>query len=585
MNVRRFYKLSGAAAAATLALCGAADAFDYSVEFDGAPNGLRQKLAGVSALSAERREIATTAALRRTAKNDLGALKTALQAAGYYAGEARFSIEMADGADHAKVVYHIDTGPLFHITDYVISYTDEDGADRPSSLAEADVKADGAADGAALQKLQQSFLSALWNKGFPGARIVSRRAEADLAKGEARAVFVFESGPHATFGDLRIDGAEATAKVYLEKLKTWTPGEPFERAKLVAYRDKLASTGIFTSVDVSPGAPGPDGSAPVLVTVKERKRRTIGAGVSYSTSEGPGGRIFFDYRNAFHRGETVRVEMAGSQIEQSLSFNFNKPLPDFPGTGYSTLAFSNETTDAYDARTITLGAGLSRKWLDNRLETRGGLAFETSKVRTDVKEERTYFLSAPLSATWSTENSLLNPTKGERAVLSVTPYTGSGNFTIAELNARSRVTFGGEDRFTLAYRGRLGSVFGSSLNDLPSNKRFYAGGGASVRGYAYQEAGPLDADGVPTGGRSVIEGAVEARAIVVKDIQLAAFVDAGSIAAQSIPDFGGNFFVGVGGGVRYLSPVGPIRVDVGLPLDKRVTDRNFQIYVSLGQAF
>lgn len=585
MNVGRFLSLSSALIVAAIVLCGAAQAFDYSVEFKGAPNGLKDKLAGVSALAGGRREIATLAALRRSARNDLEALKTALQAAGYYAGEASFTVDVESEPEKPKVIFQFDMGPLFRITDYVIAYADEDGADRPMSLAEAGVKADGAADGAALQAAQQRFLTALWDMGFPAARSLSRRAEADLEKGEARAIFVFESGPHATFGELRIEGAEATAPVYLEKLKTWTPGEPFERSKLVAYRDKLASTGVFTSIDIAPGPPGPDGAAPVLLTLNERKRRTIGAGLSYSTSEGPGGRIFFDYRNLFHRGEAARIEMEGSQIEQSLAFNFNKPLPDFPGAGYATLAFSNETTDAYDARTITLGAGLSRKWLEDRLETRGGLAFETSKVRTADMDERNYFLSAPLSATWSTENSILNPTKGVRTTLFVTPYTGSDSFTIAEMNARSRINFGAEDRFTLAYRGRFGSIVGSSLGALPSNKRFYAGGGASVRGYAYQEAGPLDPDGFPTGGRSVIEGAIEARALILKNIQLATFADTGSVSAQSIPDFGGDFFTGVGGGVRYLTAIGPIRLDVAFPIDKRDTDRNFQIYVSLGQAF
>jgi translocation and assembly module TamA len=146
------------------------------------------------------------------------------------------------------------------------------------------------------------------------------------------------------------------------------------------------------------------------------------------------------------------------------------------------------------------------------------------------------------------------------------------------------VNFGG-DKFTLAARGSLGATFGSSLADLPLNKRFYAGGGGSVRGFSFQEAGPLDADGTPIGGRSLIEAAVEARAKVTTNIQLVGFIDAGSVSAKATPDFSERFFIGVGGGARYLTPIGPIRLDVAFPLDRRETDRSFQIFIALGQPF
>lgn len=587
------------------ALLGAACAFACApalaqapvVEFQGAPNGLRDQLRAVSLLASGKREPATNAALRRMAQHDLEELNRALQSAGYYAGKANFTIEGAgegagEGADEdrRKVVFTIETGPRFTIADYVVAYEDEtEGGDRPRSLGELDVKANGAADGASLQTAQRDFLTALWNKGYPAARMVGRRAEADLSGETARAVFTFESGPRATFGEIRVSGAEITEPDHLRKLKTWDEGELFDRSKLVSYRDRLSETGLFGGIDVSPGPPDETGAAPVLLDVEERKRRTIGAGLSYSTAEGPGGRLFFEYRNLFGRGELARVELEGSEVEQSLKFDLNKPLPAFPGSAYGALAFRNETTDAYDARTVEIGAGLSRKWLDDRLETRAGLAFESSKVRTVQSsiqaEQRTYLISTPLSAIWDTENNLLNPTRGVKASLTVTPYTGSDSFTVSELNARSRVNFGDEDRFTLAFRTRLGSIVGSSLETLPQNKRLYAGGGGSVRGYDFQAAGPLDLDQNPIGGRSVAEGAFEARARVVGNFQVAGFIDAATVNESSFPDFTGDYFVGVGGGLRYMTPVGPIRADIAFPLDKRESDRGFQLYISLGQPF
>lgn len=584
MNGKGALRLLGAALASLSGAASALAADSYDTEIVGAPDGLRDDLARVSTLAAGEREFATNAAIRRIAERDATAMERALQSAGYYAGKASVAIDRSANPDKAMVTFTIEGGARFSVSEYVIVYQDE-AIGRPATLAEADVEANGRSDGAALQEVQAKFLDALWNKGYPAAKMTGRRAEANLDENDARAVFTFETGPRATFGEIEIEGARETAPVFIEKLKTWEEGEQFERAKLVEYRDKLAATGLFGGIEVEPGAPAADGAAPIMLSVEERKRRTIGAGLSYSTSEGPGGRLFFEYRNAFHRGERARIDLQGSEIEQAFKFDFNKPLPGFPGSAFSAFEFSNETTDAFDARTVAVSAGLSRFWLDNHLETRGGVGLETSKVVTATSEDRFYFFSLPLSATWNTEDDLLNPTKGLKTTLSLTPYTGSDSFTISEVNARTRVNFGKDDRFTAAFRGKLGATFGSSLASIPSNKRFYAGGGASVRGYGYQFAGPLDAEDNPIGGRSIIEGALELRARAFGDFQLAGFMDAGSVSDNSFPDFGADLFVGVGGGIRYLTPVGPIRVDVALPLEKRDADRAFQLYISLGQPF
>lgn len=572
-------------AALVCAPLAAAATTGYSVVFEGAPAELSDQLKTIPALVRGERDYPTVTAISVIARRDVRALEDALRAGGYYAGKASARVETDTEGGDPRVVFVIAPGPRFRISDYRIVYEDDREDSRPRSLAEAGIAVNGAADGATLGKLQQQMLQALWENGFPAARIVSRRAEAEIDAGTAIAVFVFESGARARFGDLLVKGDIATATAHLEKLKTWERGEPYERSKLVAYRDRLSKTGLFRTVDVTPGAPDETGLAPVIVSLEERKRRTIGGGLSYSTADGPGGRLFFEYRNLFHRGERSRVELTGSQLEQSLAFNFDKPLPAFPGSAFATFKLQNETTDAFDARTIAVSGGLARKWFDDRFETRGGLALETSKVETDLSEERTYLVSAPVSATWNTEDNLLNPAKGVRATLSVTPYTGNESFTLSELTARTRLTFGPDDRLTAAFRGRLGATFGSSLVDLPSNKRYFSGGGGSVRGYDFQAVGPLDLEGNPIGGRSVIEGAFEARVRIARNIQIAGFADAGAIGSQNLPDFGGDYFVGAGGGVRYLTPIGPIRFDVATPLERRPSDRRFQFYISLGQPF
>lgn len=577
--------------AVTLPASAAHAAENYVVVYDGAPAGLADKLEKMTNLSLERRPYPTAAAIRRVGEEDLAIVRRALSAAGYYGAKAQFRVEGDGGGARLRAVFEIEPGEKFRIVEHVIEFRDAADAERPASYAAAKISVSDRADGATLEANQQRFLSALWAGGYPAARIVARRAEARLVDGTASAIYVFESGPRAVFDGVDIEGAARTDADFLAKLKTWEDGALFDREKLVAYRDRLADTGLFSTIEVAPGAVEDGGVAPVRVAVTERKRRTIGAGVSYSTSEGPGGRLFLEYRNLFHRGERARAEIKGTEVSQSITLDAAKPLPGFPGSAFANFAFINETTDAFDARSIEISGGLAKNWLDDRLETRAGLALETSKVEpalsptAAIREERNYFVSAPLSATWDTEDDPLALKRGARASIFATPYFGSDQFTRLEAVARSRVNFGADDRFTLAGRLRVAATAGQALRTLPVNKRVFAGGGSSVRGYDYQAVGPLDPGGVPIGGRSAIEAAIEARALVVTRVQLAAFVDAGAVYAESFPKFGGDYLVGAGVGVRYLSTIGPIRLDVATPLDQRPTDRDFQVYISLGQPF
>ncbi len=142
-----------------------------------------------------------------------------------------------------------------------------------------------------------------------------------------------------------------------------------------------------------------------------------------------------------------------------------------------------------------------------------------------------------------------------------------------------------DTRLVVAGRVSLGSIIGADVDDVPANGRFYAGGGGSVRGYAYQSIGPRDPNYEPTGGLSLIETSIEARYKVTETIGIVPFIDAGGVFEESWFDFGEDVLVGAGIGLRYYSPIGPIRLDVAVPLDKRSDDDVVQFYVSIGQAF
>jgi translocation and assembly module TamA len=137
----------------------------------------------------------------------------------------------------------------------------------------------------------------------------------------------------------------------------------------------------------------------------------------------------------------------------------------------------------------------------------------------------------------------------------------------------------------LAGRTSVGSMVGESRADIPANLRFYAGGGGSVRGFGYQLAGQLNDDDDPIGGRSLLELSGEARVRVTESIGVVAFVDAGTVYSSTVPDFSETLRIGAGPGLRYFSPIGPLRLDVGFPLNPRNSDDTWQLYISIGQAF
>lgn len=206
-RLRRFLLAPFGAALLAPGLAHAAE--NYVVVYDGAPDGLSEKLEKLTSLSLERRPYPTAAAVRRTGADDLKIVRNALVAAGYYAAEAEFRVEGESDA-RLEAIFTIDPGPLFRIAEHVVLFNDEGGPERPVSFEAADVDVNEDADGASLEDNQQRFLTALWGKGYPEAKMVSRRAEARLEEATARAVYVFTSGPRARFDGVEISGAART---------------------------------------------------------------------------------------------------------------------------------------------------------------------------------------------------------------------------------------------------------------------------------------------------------------------------------------------------------------------------------------
>ena len=232
-------------------------------------------------------------------------------------------------------------------------------------------------------------------------------------------------------------------------------------------------------------------------------------------------------------------------------------------------------------------AGFTRKF-DDKLTGSAGLEVEHSTI-TDAFGTNSYLLiSVPLELVQDARDDRLNPTSGYRALVNVTPTFDTNNstgFVSVSGSLSGYAAIDDDKRFVLAGRVAAGSILGADLAEVPADRRFFLGGGGSVRGYAYRNIGPRLATGAVTGGLSFVEASAEARIGVTETIGVVPFVDLGAVAASE--DFSNlqDPSVGVGVGVRLLTPVGPLRVDVAVPLDPQPGDPDVGFYAGLGQAF
>ncbi len=217
------------------------------------------------------------------------------------------------------------------------------------------------------------------------------------------------------------------------------------------------------------------------------------------------------------------------------------------------------------------------------------MVLERSRIDDDGTESQYTLVGLPVGATVDTSDDLLNPTEGGRTRLRFTPYleslgSSNGFYSMAARHAQY-LALDKEGDFVLAGRAAIGSIIGASTSNVPADKRTYAGGSGSVRGYGLQKIGPLDAAGEATGGRSLFEVGAELRWRVYGDFGIVPFIDGGQVYDAETPDLGQELQWAAGLGFRYFTPIGPIRADIAFPLNPRESDDRFQVYFSLGQAF
>lgn len=560
------------------------------------------------------REPAPTSAfgLFGRAWGDLDRLRTALRSEGYYGGTVAITIagepvespglvaRLERLAGPLAVQVALTPGPQYRVARIALTAEPSSAAaalamatQEPLGIAEDDpARAEPVLDAS------ERLLDRLRRHGHPLAALAEREVIVDHEHATMDLAWRIAPGPRARFAAPVVTGALHTDQAMLERIAARRlGGRDYSPDRLERARRTLLGLGPFSSVQAQPAsALAPANELPVTFVVRERLFRAFGFNLAYETNFGPTARVYWEHRNLLGGAERLRLEGEVSRLGQDAGvrdMNYRAFVtyrtPEVFRRDIQMIARIGgvrERLEAYD-RDVALVSLLFEHALSDTLVLQAGPGYEVGRVGRDGVWSAVNLASFTVGLRYDGTDSLLDPTRGWRATLAATPYLSLGegaNFTRIQAAASTYWNILGDGRSVLALRGSVASALGAARDDLPLDRRFYAGGGGSVRGFPYLGIGPRNAANRQLGGASLVEASVEWRQRIRGPWSMVAFVDAGSVGNASAPDLS-DVRIGVGVGVRYLTTIGPLRLDLAVPVNPEPGGPGYGLYVGIGQAF
>ena len=441
-------------------------------------------------------------------------------------------------------------------------------------------------------------INAWRDAGHAKAAVVDQKVTARHDRREIDAKITLDPGPRLRFGTLEVEGDDSVRRSRILEIAGLPEGEIYSPDELEDAAQRLRRTGAFRSVAVIEGdVPAGSDTLPTTVRIVDNKPRRFGFGGELATIEGLTLRGFWLHRNILGGAESLRfdAEIAGiggsnGGTDYLLRSRFQRPATFNEDTNFYALAeIEQEDEPNYFSRQGNIEAGIERIASDQRTYT-FGLGARRAITRDAFGDSDYTLLLLPVGAIFDYRDNDLNARRGFYLDAEVSPFlavSGTDNGVLTEVDFRTYKTFGEGRAPTLALRAQLGSVAGPSLEDAPADFLFYSGGGGTVRGHSYQSLGIQvgdDEDDI-VGGRSFLGLSAEMRLRTQGSLGYVGFVDAGFIGRNAFPDGAGEWQSGAGVGIRYATPIGPVRFDIAVPTSGEDDGESFQLYFGIGHAF
>ncbi len=530
-------------------------------------------------------------------RDDVDRLRQVYRNEGFYHARVTADVVVPQDGELLDLTVDVDEGPPVHVTSVDVDLTGEaiPATDHDTLLASLPVKRDRIfkqEDYARSATLLQGYYR---EHGFARVK-VGRSATVDVRDDTAAVRYHVASGPPCVFGDVDVQGLQKIERDVVENEVAFEPGKPFRQSLIDETQRRLVATKLFRTVRITETGGG-DPVVGTRIDVSEGPAHEVALGVGYDTEEQIRGLASWRSYNFLGGGRQLGFLARASFINRTIAVDFVQPhVPRQGDRVRVVLSEAQEEEETYTNDRARLSPRVEFRalpWLTSyafyRIEydSLSDVQPVIERVLPEIAPKNALLSGLGFGVDLNTTDDLLDPHRGWTASLGVEPVGGflGGDFAFVRLIAEGRRYQPLPGDFTLALRTRIGFAdpYGST-RDIPLFERFYAGGIDSVRGYERRHVGPM-VRGDPIGGLSLIEGSIELRHPITETISGAIFFDAGQVSPNRFDPPVDDLRYGMGFGVAYKTPVGPLRLDLGFPSDAPKGDAAWQIHVSIGQAF
>jgi translocation and assembly module TamA len=571
--------LSGSAAQAQTDT-GQTDTVRVRVEIEGVKGAEARNVRAVLSIArAEGNRQLTLAHIRQLDRRARDEIATALEPFGFYQPVVVSTLRQNGRTWVAH--YHIAPGPAVRVRRVDIRFSG-DGADTPifrKAIADFPLRQGDTLRHLPYEAWKLAVLTAASDSGYLKANFDSTALDINRTEAIGDVLVRFSTGPRYRFGPVTFNQTVLDSSFLATRIP-FHEGRPFQQQQLLQLQQNLGEDPYYSMVEV---IPHPDSAVnlevPIEVDLSARKPEAYEVGLGYATDNGPRGRLTTTFRRLNRKGHYAEAEIIGSINEQSVSTRYNIPAFGHP-TGVLTLLAGyaiRNPSEISTSRTFLIGPRLSRRrfgWRETFL-----LNYQRESFGVGVDSGVAKMLLAGASYERSRSDSRIYPTKGlrTRADMQGAARSLASNVSFLQLHASAKAIKALGRRLRFIVRAEGGRVLTKDFRQLPPSVRFFAGGDQSVRGYQYLSLGETDSLGNVIGGRSIITGSAEADFRFLSRFALALFVDTGNAMERlSFSDLK----QGAGVGIRWISPVGLIRVDGAFALSLPGTP--FRLHLSLG---